>query len=79
MEIFFSNSEKIKKSKFKEIGIVRSNRKLKKTKLLKLFKFLKEKRVLNGKISKAKIVNFFKKNIENFEHKELNKNLDEKM
>lgn len=79
LEIFFSDSEKIKKSKFEEIGIVKSNKKLKKTKLLKLFKFLKEKKVSNGKISKAKIINFFKKNIENFEHKELNKNLDEKM
>ena len=47
--------------------------------MLKLLKFLKEKKVLSGNTSKAKIIKFFKKNIENFQHRELNKNLDEKM
>ena len=61
------------------IGIVKSIIDIDKVKTLNILKFLKNKRFTNAQIKKNDLIKFFKKNLKNFEHDELNKNLDEKM
>jgi UDP-N-acetylglucosamine 4,6-dehydratase len=79
IEIFFSDSEIKKKSNLQNIGIVKSIIDIDKVKTLNILKFLKNKRFTNAQIKKNDLIKFFKKNLKNFEHDELNKNLDEKM
>mgnify|MGYP006092942003 CR=1 FL=1 len=79
IEIFFSDSEIKKKSNLQNIGIVKSIIDIDKVKTLNFLKFLKNKRFTNAQIKKSDLIKFFKKNLKNFKHNELNKNLDEKM